>query len=134
MEAMFTIAPPPLASMAGIWNFMPRNVPRMLVAIPRSNSVTSMSASGAGSGPSVALLNAASSRPSAACLDASGDGLQGREVAGAQDDRRAGGRECVGGGRADSLAGTGYQGYPAVHRQVTHRCSPLVPAVVSARP
>ncbi len=62
-DAMFTIAPPPLASMAGIWNFMPRKVPRMLVAMPRSNSATSISASGAGNGPSVALLNAASSRP-----------------------------------------------------------------------
>jgi hypothetical protein len=62
-DAMFTIAPPPPSSMAGIWNFMPRKVPRMLVAMPRSKAVTSMSASGAGSGPSVALLNAASSRP-----------------------------------------------------------------------
>ncbi len=48
--------------MAGIWNFIPRNVPRMFVAMPRSNSSGSMSASGAGIGPSVALLNAASSR------------------------------------------------------------------------
>ncbi len=63
VEAMFTIAPPPPRSMTGIWNFIPRNVPRMLVAMPRSNSSASMSASGAGSGPSVALLNAASSRP-----------------------------------------------------------------------
>ena len=62
-DAMFTIAPRPLASIAGIWNFIPRNVPRMLVAMPRSNSAMSISASGAGSGPSVALLNAASSRP-----------------------------------------------------------------------
>src|SRR6266581_2153727 len=60
---MFTMAPPPLASMAGIWNFIPRKVPRMLVAMPRSNSSGSMSASGAGIGPAVALLNAASSRP-----------------------------------------------------------------------
>src|SRR5258708_10970269 len=35
-------------------SFMPRNVPRILVAMPRSNSATSISASGAGSGPSVA--------------------------------------------------------------------------------
>ena len=62
-EAMFTMAPPPLASMAGIWNFIPRKVPRMLVAMPRSNSSGSISASGAGSGPALALLNAASRRP-----------------------------------------------------------------------
>ena len=62
-EAMLTIAPPPLASIAGISNFIPRNVPRMLVRMPTSNSSGSMSASGAGIGPSVALLNAASSRP-----------------------------------------------------------------------
>ena len=49
--------------MAGIWNFMPRKVPRMCVAMPRSNSAGSMSASGAGSGPAAALLNAMSSRP-----------------------------------------------------------------------
>ena len=62
-EAMFTIAPPPVASMAGTWNFIPRNVPRMLVAMPSSNSAGSIWASGAGDGPAVALLNAASSRP-----------------------------------------------------------------------
>ena len=49
--------------MALIWYFIPRNVPRMFVAIPRSNSAGSISASGAGIGPSVALLNAASRRP-----------------------------------------------------------------------
>ena len=65
-EAMFTIEPPPPASMAGIWYFMPRNVPRMLVAMPRSNSSGSISVSGAGRGPAVALLKAASSRPYAA--------------------------------------------------------------------
>ena len=65
IDAMFTIAPPPDASIAGIWNFMPRKVPRTLVAMPRSNSAGSMSASGAGNGPAVALLNAASSRPNA---------------------------------------------------------------------
>src|SRR5579875_21693 len=60
---MLTIAPPPVRSMAAISYFIPRNVPRMFVAIPRSNSAGSMSASGAGSGPALALLNAASSRP-----------------------------------------------------------------------
>src|SRR5437867_147092 len=49
--------------MAWISYFMPRNVPRMLVRMPRSNSAGSMSARSAGMGPSVALLNAASSRP-----------------------------------------------------------------------
>ena len=60
---MFTIAPPPVRSMAPIWYFIPRNVPRIFVAMPRSNSRGSISARGAGIGPSVALLNAASSRP-----------------------------------------------------------------------
>src|SRR5579875_2767724 len=60
---MLTIAPPPVRSIAGIWYFMPRNVPRTLVAMPRSNSPGSISASGAGFGPSVALLKAASSLP-----------------------------------------------------------------------
>ena len=63
IEAMFTIAPPPPRSMAGIWNFMPRKVPRMFVAMPTSNSPGSMSASGVGIGPALALLNAASSLP-----------------------------------------------------------------------
>ena len=33
-DAMLTIAPPPLSSIAGIWCFMPRNVPRTLVRMP----------------------------------------------------------------------------------------------------
>jgi len=60
---MFTIVPPPDRSIALIWYFIPRNVPRTFVAIPRSKSRGSISARGAGGGPSVALLNAASSRP-----------------------------------------------------------------------
>src|SRR6266516_461455 len=60
---MLTIAPPPLRSIAWISYFMPRKVPRMLVRMPWSNSSGSMLASGAGMGPSVALLKAASRRP-----------------------------------------------------------------------
>ncbi|HJQ06271.1 MAG TPA: hypothetical protein VJ872_12540 [Nocardioides sp.] len=65
-DAVLTIAfgrSSPVASIASIWCFMPRKVPRTLVAIPRSKSATSMSASGAGLGPSVALLKARSSPP-----------------------------------------------------------------------
>ena len=141
-EAMFTIAPPPLASMAGIWNFIPRKVPRTLVAMPRSNSSGSMSASGAGMGPAVALLNAASSRPntdtawsttwriepgsvtSAPTASARpprasmplGDGLQRGGVAGGEDHRGPGGGERLGGGRADALARPGHQRDPPAHR------------------
>ena len=63
IEAMFTIAPPPEASIAGIWNFSRGRWPLMLAAMPVSKPATLMSASGAGIGPSVALLNAKSSRP-----------------------------------------------------------------------
>src|SRR3981081_867450 len=53
---MFTIVPPPDRSMALIWYFIPRNVPRTFVAIPRSNSPGSMSARGAGRGPGGAVV------------------------------------------------------------------------------
>ena len=142
IEAMFTMAPPPLASMAGIWNFIPRKVPRMLVAMPRSNSSGSISASGAGSGPALALLNAASrrpntvhglvhhithrryvgdvgahgKRPATARLDAVGDGRERGGVAGGEDHGRPGGGERLGRGRADSLARPGHQRDPPAHR------------------
>ena len=143
---MFTIAPPPDASIAGIWNFMPRKVPRTLVAMPRSNSAGSMSASGAGNGPAVALLNAASSlpnavdrrldqlaarvnvshvgpdgqRPAPARLDALDDGFQRRHVTGAEDDGGTGGGERLGGGRPDAPARARDQGDPALERQISH--------------
>ncbi len=141
IEAMFTIAPPPLRSMAGTWNFIPRNVPRTLVAMPRSNSAGSISASGAGSGPSVALLNAASSlpnsrsaasarfsaelgvgdvgrhrdRPAAVRLDPLDHGCQRPGVPGTQHHGGSGRRERLGRGRADPPAGAGDQRHLAAH-------------------
>jgi hypothetical protein len=49
-DAMFTMEPPPAASMAGISYFIPRKVPLTLVRMPTSNSSGSMSASGLGPG------------------------------------------------------------------------------------
>ena len=132
-DAMLTIAPPPLSSIAGIWCFIPRNVPRTLVRMPRSNSSGSMSASGAGIGPSVALLNAASRRPKASTASATSARIesssptsvaaatarppaasispatsrQRSRVTGAEHHGVTGGGERLGGVGPDASAGTG---------------------------
>ena len=119
MEAMFTMAPPPLASMAGIWNFIPRKVPRMLVAMPRSNSsgidvrerrrhrpragVVERRIQSAEREQGrleqathrvgVGDVRADGERPAAARLDAVGDGFQRTGIAGGEDYGGSGGGE-----------------------------------------
>src|SRR5215469_12744071 len=65
VEDIFTIAPPPAATIAGIWYFIIRKTPRALTRRAVSKSLIDRLASGVGMWPSPALLNATSSRPKA---------------------------------------------------------------------
>jgi len=63
MDALLTMAPPPLCSMAAIWYFMDQNTPITLVRITASNSAVLISCRGLPSPNKPALLKAPSRRP-----------------------------------------------------------------------